>query len=138
MPRYDVYHEPVKQALLQDGWRITDDPFLIEYKGLRLYADLGAEKPIAAQKAGQHIVIEIKVFGSASLVSELQKAIGQYGMYRLYLQQTHPTHELFLAIPDDIFADFFQEAAVQDIVTHYQMKLLVFDPATPKIVQWIS
>jgi hypothetical protein len=50
MPRYDLYHEPVKHALIKDGWTITDDPFIIEYKGLRLYADLGAEKPIAAEK----------------------------------------------------------------------------------------
>src|SRR5215510_6624640 len=64
MPRYDVYHEPVKHALIKDGWTITDDPFIIEYKGLRLYADLGAEKPIAAEKFGRKIVVEIKVFGA--------------------------------------------------------------------------
>ena len=48
MPQYDLYHETVKQALEKDGWTITADPFVIEYKGLRLYADLGAEKVIAA------------------------------------------------------------------------------------------
>ncbi len=80
MPRYELYHEPVKQPLVKDGWLITDDPFLIEYKGMRLYADLGADKPIAAEKADERIVVEIKVFGSASPVSELQKAVGQYGI----------------------------------------------------------
>ena len=34
----------VKNALVKDGWVITDDPFTLEYKGLRVYADLGAEK----------------------------------------------------------------------------------------------
>jgi len=47
---YDVYHELVKRVLIKDGWTITDDSYVLSYKGLRLYADLGAEKPIAAEK----------------------------------------------------------------------------------------
>jgi XisH protein len=60
MPKYDVYHEPVKRALIKDGWTITADPYVLSYKGLRLYADLGAEKPIAAEKSDRKIVVEIK------------------------------------------------------------------------------
>ena len=44
MPQLDLYHDAVKQALIKDGWSITDDPFIIEFKGLRLYADLGPRK----------------------------------------------------------------------------------------------
>jgi hypothetical protein len=66
MPRRDIYHVIVRQALVKDGWVITDDPFVIQYKGLRLYADLGAEKPLAAEKDGQRIVVEIKVSGFLS------------------------------------------------------------------------
>lgn len=51
MPQRDLYHDTVKRALLKDGWTITDDPFIIEFKGVRLFADLGAEKPFAAEKA---------------------------------------------------------------------------------------
>jgi hypothetical protein len=40
---------------------------VIEFKGLRLYADLGAEKLLAAEKFGRKVVIEIKVFNSLSL-----------------------------------------------------------------------
>ncbi|MEM7802922.1 MAG: element excision factor XisH family protein [Chloroflexota bacterium] len=39
---------------------------IIQYKGKRLYADLGAEKVFAASKGTQKIVVEIKVFGSPS------------------------------------------------------------------------
>ncbi len=78
MPQYDAYHEPVKRALIKDGWTITDDPYVLAYKGLRLYADLGAEKPIAAERFEQKIVVEVKVFGTPSPVTELERAIGQY------------------------------------------------------------
>ena len=44
MARYDLYHEPVKRALIKDQWNITNDPFTLEYKEFRVEADLGAEK----------------------------------------------------------------------------------------------
>ena len=109
---HEIYHEPVKRALVKDGWVITDDPYPIEYKGMKLYADLGAERPIAAEKSDSKIVVEIKVFGSASPVSELQKAVGQYGIYRMFLERINPERELFLAIAQDVYQDFFTEPAV--------------------------
>lgn len=29
MPAQDLHHDAVKQALIKDGWDITDDPFYI-------------------------------------------------------------------------------------------------------------
>jgi hypothetical protein len=31
MPKYAVYPEPVKRALMKDGWTITDDPYVLSY-----------------------------------------------------------------------------------------------------------
>ncbi len=44
MSAKDSLHFQVRRALVKDGWTITDDPFLIEYKDVLLKADLGAEK----------------------------------------------------------------------------------------------
>jgi XisH protein len=138
MPQYDVYHEPVKRALIKDGWAITDDPYVLAYKGLRLYADLGAEKLLAAEKLERKIVVEIKVFGTPSPVTELERAIGQYSIYRTVLTRISPERELFLAIAQDIYEDFFRQPAIQDIVAAHQMQLLVFEPTREDIVAWIS
>jgi len=137
MPQPDLFHPAVKHALVKDGWIITNDPYYIEYKGLRLYADLGAEKPLAAEKDGQKIVVEIKVFGSASQISELEKAVGQYSIYRNILRKNDPERVLYLAIADDIFNDFFQKPAIQDIVAEHEIDLLVFEPVQEEIIQWI-
>lgn len=51
------YHNEVKNALIKDGWTITDDPYIIKYEDAELYADLAAEKPIAAERQGQKIVV---------------------------------------------------------------------------------
>ncbi|WP_235335101.1 XisH family protein [Aphanizomenon flos-aquae] len=107
MPQYDLYHNQVKNALTKDGWVITDDPFILEYKGLRLYADLGAEKLFAAQKMQQKIVIEIKVFNSPSLITELEKTLGQYNIYVSLIKRINPERKLYLAIPEAAYQDFF-------------------------------
>jgi hypothetical protein len=57
MPARDLYHEILKSALIKEGWKITDDPFVMEYKGLRLYADLAAERIIAAEKSGEKSIV---------------------------------------------------------------------------------
>lgn len=134
----DIYHNQVRNALINDGWTITDDPFSIVYKGTRVYADLAAEKPFAAQKGERKIVVEVKVFNSPSPMSELEKALGQYGIYRTFLKRLSPERELFLAVARDIWQDFFSKPAVQDIVSDHQIALLVFDPETEEIVEWIS
>ncbi|MEA5476510.1 element excision factor XisH family protein [Pseudanabaena galeata UHCC 0370] len=59
MPAQDIYHEAVKNALIKDVWMITADPYLIRYKDVDLFADLAAEKPIAAERQGKKIVVEV-------------------------------------------------------------------------------
>jgi hypothetical protein len=138
MPQYDLYHDTVKNALIKDGWVITDDPFTIEFKGVRLYADLGAEKLLAAEKSEHKIVVEIKVFSSPSPMTELEKAVGQYGIYRTFLKGVNPERKLYLAIAQDVYQDFFQRPAIQEVIKDHQINLLIFEPSTEEIIQWIS
>jgi hypothetical protein len=45
----DIYHNTVKEALIKDGWTVTDDPLsLLSKEDGGLQADLGAEKIITA------------------------------------------------------------------------------------------
>jgi hypothetical protein len=50
MPAKDLYHDAVKNALMKDGCSITDDPYIIKYEDAELYADLVAERPLAAER----------------------------------------------------------------------------------------
>ncbi|MFB2878337.1 element excision factor XisH family protein [Floridanema aerugineum] len=138
MPQYDLYHDEVKNALIKDGWTITDDPYTLEYKGLRLYIDLGAEKLLAAEREEQKIAIEIKVFNSISQVTELQKAIGQYNMYRSILRRVSPERKLYLAVTQEVYRDFFQQPAIQDIVSDQSIDFIIFDPEREVIIQWLN
>ena len=85
MPKLDIIHKAVKNALIKDGWIITDDPYIIEYRKTKLYADLGAERPIAVQRNEQKLVVEVKSFVGTSKLQDLKGALGQYDIYRYLL-----------------------------------------------------
>src|SRR5213594_1356711 len=102
----------------------------------RLYADLGAEKLFAAAKASRKIVVEVKSFSGPSEVTDLQEALGAYGMYRHILADTYPGWELYLAVPQDAYYSVFSEPLGQLIITRESLRLLVFDQIAEVLVQW--
>jgi hypothetical protein len=81
MPRKDVIHEAVKNALQKDGWTITADPYLLEYGAEDMFVDLAAERLLAAERGADRIAVEIKSFLGRSPINDLQVALGQYALY---------------------------------------------------------
>ncbi len=72
----DKYHELVKRLLIEEGWRVTDDPLFIKTLISKLEVDLGAEKIIAAEKGQIKIAVEIKSFLGHSTMHDFYKALG--------------------------------------------------------------
>ncbi|MFM6013636.1 MAG: element excision factor XisH family protein [Cuspidothrix sp.] len=103
MPAKDIYHDSVKNALIKDGWIITADPYYIIYKKLRLVADLGAERSLSAQKGDEKIVTEVKSFINPSFIYDLERAVGQYIIYRNFLKKTAPDHQIYLALSQLVY-----------------------------------
>lgn len=137
MPRKDLYHDTVVQALVEDGWTITDDPLHLSYGGRNLYADLGAERPIGAEKAGRRIAVEIKSFLGASDVHDLSLSVGQFRVYRDILADLASDRELYLAVPAYVYEGIFQEPLGQLVIQQEQLQLLIFDHLQGRIRQWI-
>lgn len=138
MPRLDMIHDAVKNALLKDGWAITDDPYVIQYQKTILYADLGAERSIAAERNGQRLVIEVKSFVGTSKIQDLKEALGQYDIYRYLLEETAPDRKLYIAVSHLAYKSFFSQAVIQLILTKHQLPLIVVDIETEEIRQWIN
>ncbi len=46
----DIIHEPVKKAIEKAGWIITNDQYTVQFAEFTMYADLAAERVIAAQR----------------------------------------------------------------------------------------
>jgi len=136
MPKKDIFHEIVKTALEKDGWKITDDPLVLQFGGVDLYVDLGAEKMLAAEKNGQQIAVEIKTFARKSFVYEFHLAMGQFINYRHVMKETEPKRILYLAIPEDTYEAYFKLLFTQSILESYQVKFLVYNTEQEVIVKW--
>lgn len=72
-----------------------------------VFIDLGAEKIIAAEKAGRIIAVEIKSFLNTSIITDFHLAVGQILNYRVALEQQDPSRILYLAVPVDTYSIFF-------------------------------
>lgn len=137
MPRLDLYHHAVRRALIRDGWTITHDPLILPFGETDVYVDLGAEMPLAAERDGERIAVEVKTFGGRSGVADLEQALGQYRLYRFLLRQNDPARALYLAVTEEVFAATFDKSIVRDLMTSEDVRLLVFNPVAEEIQRWI-
>lgn len=138
MPARDLYHRAVKNALIKEGWIITHDPYTFPYGTRKLFVDLGAEWPLAAEKQGQKIAVEVKTFGGPSEVYDLELAVGQYFLYREMIAHNEPDRKLYLAISKAAYSGIFREPIGQLAVEKVGVSLVTFDPAKEIILQWID
>jgi hypothetical protein len=138
MPAKDIFHNIVKQALEKDGWTITHDPLYLDFGGVELYINLGAEKLITTEKEDEKIAVEVKSFISGSTISEFHKALGQLINYRVALSQKQPEREIYLAVPNTTYEIFFKLELIQLVIKSQNIKLIIYNPDQEVIQQWIK
>jgi hypothetical protein len=136
MAAKDIYHNDVRSALIKDGWTITDDPFRLRWGKKDYYVDLGAEEVIAAEMSGRRIAVEVKSFVGPSIVDDMEKALGQYLIYRSILKRRQPDRQLFLAVPKSI-ARLFDEPLGHLLMEDYGLYVVVFHPKKKEIIRWL-
>jgi len=137
LPARDSIHETVKEAVIKDGWEITDDPYVISYGDRFLFVDLGASGFIGLQQGNKQIAIEIKQFRGQSQVNDLEQAIGQYSLYRILLNLIDPERDLYLAISEATYNDIFDEPIGKLAIAEIPLKLVIVNLSTKEITQWI-
>lgn len=140
MSRRDTYHDAVKRALIKDGWTISHDPLRLSYEGTTVSTDLAAEKAIADGEriAVEIIAVEVKDFDGNQMMSQFEKALGQYNLYRSLLRILAPDRTIFLAVKKDVFEEFFQLPMIQLATSEDKVKFLIFDAVREEVIQWIK
>jgi hypothetical protein len=137
MARKDAYHDMVKNALEKDGWTITFEPLRLVVDEVGIQIDLGAEQqPIAAEKDGEKIAVEIKGFLGPSDINELEKAIGQYLLYGAILMEKEPERVLYLAVSEAAYNGIFSRPVVNRLVKILKIRFILFDEIEGRITQW--
>jgi hypothetical protein len=138
MSRRDDLHFPLRRTLEKDGWIITSDPLILVLGQTLLKADLGAEKLFIAEKEGRKIAVEIKDFDASSVISELEKTMGQLQLYQWALEEQEPERQLFLAISQAVYIKHFQKPIFQIAIQRSKINLLIYAPDQEVIIQWIT
>ncbi|NEO69826.1 element excision factor XisH family protein [Moorena sp. SIO3H5] len=147
MPSKDTIHNRVKQAIINDGWQITNDPYVISYGERFLFIDLGARDSlnleetesqlIGLEQDNAKIAIEIKTFRNQSPVVDIEKAIGQYTLYKLLLTQVDPERIIYLAITEQTYNEIFDEPLGRLVIEELPLNLIIIDVVQLDVKQWI-
>ena len=109
MPAKDQIHDALINALIKDGWTITEDPYFVKVGRRKGFIDLAADKIIAATKENKKIAVEGKNFAGASELTEFEKALGQFNIYQVAIEEKEPDRILYLAVPEDFYRDFMED-----------------------------
>ncbi len=133
----DRYHDCVRNALIKDGWVITHDALRLPWGRKDMYVDPGAELLVAAEKDQKRIAVEIKSFVGRFELEDLERALGQFVLYRSVLARKESDRTLFLAVPDDVLRDVFDEPLGELIVNDYSLRIVGFEPQGEVITRWI-
>ena len=80
----------------------------------------------------------MKSFSGASAVQDFKLALGQYLIYRTFLDEVAPERKLFLAVPAEAYRSFFAQVAIELVIKRFAVSLLVVDVATEEVLAWTS
>ncbi len=138
MPARDIFHETVKRGLINDGWTITHDPLYLRVGVRYVFADLGAQRLIGAEKGNEKIAVEIKSFIGDSAIRDLEVAIGQYILYATVLAENQPDRQLYLAVNEETYEGILSEAIGEMVIEAQRIRLIIFDEETEEIIRWIK
>jgi hypothetical protein len=82
--------------------------------------------------------VEVKDFDSPSVISELEKTMGQLQLYQWALESQEPTRQLFLAVSEAIYNKHFKKPIFQLAIARNKINVLVYNPDLEVILQWIT
>lgn len=94
--------------------------------------------PLAAEREGRKIAVEIKSFLSRSAVADVQDAVGQYAFYLSLLEEVDPQRKLYLAISLAAYGELAEMKAFTRVRDRFQVALFIVKLETEEIVQWIE
>jgi len=137
MSKRDTFYQVVCDSLVDEGWTITHKEY--QFSGdPGLETDLGAERLLVAEKQLEKIAVEIKSFLQESQVSDLEKALGQYGLYRKLLELQEPDRTLYLAVPKHAYNNILSRQVGQIAIEEFNLQLIVYDIDGREELRWIK
>jgi|SRR2546423_13755638 XisH protein len=137
MPTRDLYHDLVKNALRQDGWRITHNVLPLKVGAEIGAGELWTTQLLAADKDERKIAVAVNSFIGRSDPADLAQELGQLALSRSRLHAIKSDRVLYLAVRHATYSACFTGLDGVRLLDSQHMQLIVFDPRTETIVCWI-
>ncbi|MGL5065638.1 MAG: element excision factor XisH family protein [Microcoleus sp.] len=131
----DPFPDLVHLLIEKDGWTITELEFT-QAEDVDFFRDSRKDRVLAAEKAGQKIVVQIQSYPRGSGMTDFHSSLGQFLTDRSALRLTQPERVLYLAVSIDIYQVFFERQFIQRVIAEHQLKFLIFNENREKIVSW--
>lgn len=137
MAARDKSHDSTVRSLEKGGWLILRDPYRIKYLDKSLLADVLAVR--LENDEERRIVVEIKTFDRESFIYEFYAALGQYLVYRTFLERIKPNESIFIAISNEKYKkEVLSSQAIKMLINHFTVKLVVIDLLQEEIIKWVE
>ncbi len=138
MSRRDKTHDIVKNALIAEGWTITDDPYPVNIGGKSNEIDLAANRIIAATNGKEKIAVEIKSFLGTSTLTDFYHALGQFMLYLRALKSKEPDRVLFLAMPTTTYEELKRDVFIYPDYEDLNHKIIIYETDKISKLIWID
>lgn len=137
MPTQDLYHDVVKNALRKDGWRITQTALQLKVGANTRAGELWEGPLLAAEQDERKVAVAVNSFVGRSDLADLAQTLGQLALSRPRFHAMELDRVLYLAVRQATYSACFAEGDGKLLLARQHMPLLVFDPRTEAIVQWV-
>jgi hypothetical protein len=104
--------------------------------GVNFFIDIGMERFIGAEKAGEKIAVEIKSFDAITPFYSFYELLGQYLMYEMALEEQDSNWSLFVAITQSGFNKLEQAPIFRRAIQKFNLKFIIFEPQNKSVVTW--
>lgn len=131
MPARNLYHDAVVDALTADGWTITD-PLTLAVG--RYWLHVG----FAATRNGERIIVDVLDLDADLSEQHLCAAVGKFTMHRAVAEHFCPGRPVYAAVIGSAYDRMLTDPLGRTAFVATRTRLLVFDPAEPRAVRWIS
>lgn len=139
MTPQDPYYDLVRNALRQQGWRITHNPLPLRLPPRQRRSEQDEavlDRILAAEKDERKIAVVVKSFIGHHDMADLHKALERLTFYRARLHVTELDRVLYLAVRQATYQAYVAGTATTQLLAHQPVLLMVFDPRTEAIIRW--
>ena len=134
----DLYYDLVKNALRQDGWRLTYTLLPLKKGAGPATGESWTTQLLGAERDERRIAVAVNSFIGHSEPDELMEAFQQLALSLPRVYDAAPGHVLYLAVRQATYHACFTGPEGARLLASQPLSLLVFDPRAGAIVQWRS